>query len=70
MLLGRLGIPCVIGLHRGVEGLEVFSGKLVGGLPNEVSDLAVGGQAAQRHVVDVAPKRQFVIATCQAGPGA
>jgi hypothetical protein len=34
-------------------------------LPNKVSDLAVGSQAAQHHVVDVASERQLVIAACR-----
>jgi hypothetical protein len=43
MLLGRLGIPCMVGVHRGLECLGVFSGEVFGGFPNQVGDLAVGG---------------------------
>ena len=42
----------MVGLHRGLEGLTVFSGEFFGGFPEEVSDVAIRGQAAQRRVVD------------------
>ena len=38
----KLGVPSVVGLHRGMEGLAVFSGEVLGGFPDEVGDLPVG----------------------------
>jgi hypothetical protein len=36
-----------------VEHLGVFRGELVGGFPDEVGDVAPGGEPLQRRVVDV-----------------
>ena len=52
------------------QQLAVFGGKAGGGFPDEVGDLAVGGQALQGGVIHVGAEREPVVGAGQAGPGA
>ena len=62
----RSGVAGVMRAHGGLEDLGVVGGELVGGFPDEVGDLAPGGQVPQRCVVHVGAEGQAVAGAGQA----
>jgi hypothetical protein len=69
-LPGALGVAGTAGAHGGLEDPGMAGGEFVGGFPDEVGDLAAGGQLPQHRVVHVGAQSQPVARAGQAGPGA
>ncbi len=65
-LLGPPGVADVIGVDGGLEQLAVSGGQVGGGFPDQVGELALGGQPLQRGGVDVGAPGQAVIGAGQA----
>ena len=68
-LLAFLEVPGLVGPEGGEAGAGVLGGEVVGRLPDEVGEVAVG-ELPEHGVVHVGAELESVVGAGEAGPGA